>query len=230
VYAGYGIETPVLSINVSPKSLERAGRFMNDLINVMGVLGFDIACDLRQQAEKKTAFALGKDRVAFEIEEISTRSAHVPTPQEKKQSFHQNWDFTPSGKLVLTIAYVGQGYQVKWGDSPGALLEAQLPNIVAGFVKAWYGVKVSRIELEKREEKANLQRQWRDREEKLVAELHEHIEGWETSKRIEAYLNAFEANHVAKHGAVTLRIPMMVATHSKRTWPPILIDRGHLAR
>ncbi len=201
----------ILSVRASNESLERVCALLDALIKAMTALGFPL--DMKQGVpdwDSETAFLVFGERLGFHIEEPSKRTDHVLKLGEKRTSYTERWDYHPSGNLVLMIdTYVGEGYQQRWVDRPGKPLEVRFKDIVEGFVCAGQGARRKRqqreaeeIEARKREA-LRIETKERERVEgEAVSKLMKQVEGWEVSRRVDAYLDAFEADYRVKRGAI----------------------------
>jgi hypothetical protein len=101
-----------LNIRVSPGLQKRALRIMQALLKAFDNRGYDFRCrdnKDRYHSDSRMHVMLLGEKIAFSLEERSTRRDHEPTEKEKKEarssawSYHPLYDYFPSGRLWLEI-------------------------------------------------------------------------------------------------------------------------------
>lgn len=139
-----GAPKEVLNIQVTRDCLDRALRLMDTLLKALQSSGFTARVD----TEKGATLLVGRSTtLAIALSERVTRSAHVPTPKEKRaldryyasfrfgtQVEHPNiaqFDWHATGKLTLSV---GSYPPRNWNDTARNLIDTRLTQIVATIV------------------------------------------------------------------------------------------------
>lgn len=134
----------VLNIQVTQDCLDRALRFMDTLLKALQTNGLTARVD----TEKGATLLVGRGTtLAIALVEQVIRTAHVPTPKEKRAldryyaSFRfgtqlerpniPQFDWQATGRLTVSA---GSYPSRNWNDTARSLIDARLPNIVATIV------------------------------------------------------------------------------------------------
>lgn len=204
----------VLTIAVSPTSIERALLIMDALIKAMIKYGISI------EAGKSGNVTVDGEKIDLTLNERVTRSEHKETPEESaakarysKKIGHgrfipypniPRYDYHPTGVLTIKL-----GHHKNFNDTNNTRLEDRLAEVISCVLNLGASIKAQRIERERQEEIARHNELCRqelikriENEKAALEKLEKHAKSWERSQMISCYINAVEKNAIAT-GAMT---------------------------
>ena len=208
-------DSEYLDIAVGEASIDRALRVMDGLIKAMESRGYSIL--VAQDTSRGSYYpkwithaVVHEEKIQFRMEEPSTRRSHVPTKDEIKYGHWRPNNYVPSGRLNLLIeSYIGDGYQKIWTDGDRNPIEGRLNSFISGLIKASEGMKIIRLEREKRErEWAEQERRRQEAErrrveqEKQIRELESFVMTWDKSRKIREFMLAVESELLERQGSI----------------------------
>jgi hypothetical protein len=176
-----------LDIHVSQKTLRRALRIMNALINGLLERGFEVV-----KEDDGIWTRIYGENVGFGISEeiVAIHNKPKNISLEGSYSFgHSSYDYVrePSGTLCLTIKYEGyfghESLRKKWRDTERKQLEDCLNSVITGLVKMALYKKEKRLQEEEQERQRQEKERRRKEQERRVAELKRKIR--EEQERVE---------------------------------------------
>lgn len=122
------MEKPKLDISVSREALDRALRILAGLMQALELRGHGIKVH-----ENIVHAVVNGERVHFAVKEKVNR---IETKKERAESReYEQWKYTPTGELTLSISSWASGIKSKWKDTKEHPLEEQLNEILIGVLK-----------------------------------------------------------------------------------------------
>lgn len=204
----YGVVQPLekkfLGFRVSPNNLSRALRIFDCIIKWFESKGFRYT--INEGGYREAYFTIYDEKMEFAINENSVRKDHVPTKKEleenAKWSYYTfpKWDYTPSGKLSLTInTWGGKGIKKKWTDTATKSIEDQINSFISNIFQIAYLKKQEslRREEEKRrwmleQERLEEEKKRREIEKQKLMALENQAAQWEKSKQLRNFIDEVE--------------------------------------
>lgn len=169
-----------LDIRVSKKSLPRALRIINALINALLERGFEV---LQEDGSLKVEIENEYLGIGISEEIISKKTQPKDTKLNGYYQFgHSRFDYVriPSGKLCLTIHdrryFYSDNFRKNWRDTKRKQLEDSLDAFVIGLIKRAAKKKEYRLQKEKEERKRQEMARLREEERQRQAELSRKIQ------------------------------------------------------
>lgn len=146
-------------------------------------------------------------QVGLHLKERLRQTPHKLTPEERKDSFPQKYDYTPNGILVFQIGdWEKHGH---WADLKRKKLEDRIDAVVQGVI-ATAAAKDKWEQRRKAEEQERWERYQREQEEKkrreeeqkCIDELLQLTENWHTSQRIKEFATVAWNTMMERHGQI----------------------------
>jgi hypothetical protein len=221
-----------LAIAVSPDHFERGGRLLDALVRVLE--GPEVGGTIVVE-EGRSVVDLEQDRFRFRLKQMTSRTAHKPTPAEARELKEHGgfsltvpkWDWRAVDAFFVEISDPNGYGRVRktLRDGKRARLEekmAELPGILRGLVQA---NRVQEAENERRrrqwaeEERIQREAAERAREEKEAREeLLAQAERWRRATALRQYLAALE-DVVRRRG-----VPETDAAWDRLAWGRAIAD------
>ena len=195
-------------LDVSKTQFPRALSLLNSMLHSLEEDGHAVQWST---TDNQIEVCVGEERISLSVTEPAIRSDHVLTPKELKDKkrygtiWSRRWDYTPSGKLTLALSGT-RLYDVRssWSDRKKETLEAQLPKILGGILRASEHMKLKRQESEERKLQWAVQERRRQRLEKARTLFQQRVDAvdqivadYQKAEEIRACLAAMQ-----KHGLV----------------------------
>ena len=196
-----------LDISVSQGSLGRALRIMNALLKALEARGFKVLLT------NVTSVSVLGETIEFGLREFIKRTERAPVSDEKKRYswLYEKYDYTPSGKLILSIkSYIGTGLRKNWSDGQKRRVEDSLNDFVVGSIKVAVEMRAWKLERERLGE-----REWQEQERRRLEEerlrreqeelfqcLSNDASAWHKSRNIRAYADAVKHAAIKEHGEI----------------------------
>ena len=184
----------IFSISVSPNELKRALRILNTLIKEL---------EKRKYLVYIRNFSLYVKMYGAELKfGIKEGSKRIELPREPKSYFHE-YDFVPTGKLILSINDLYSDYQLRknFTDNRTGKLEDKLNDFIIALIIAAHSElakeKHWEEERRKRDKKENKRKEMLQRiqqEENKIKELSRNVELWHKSELIRNYVREYKKN------------------------------------
>jgi hypothetical protein len=205
-----------LDISVSRGNLGRALRIMNALIKALEARGFKVLLPKKDESNPHSSYVtsvsiLG-ETIEFGLREFIKRTEREPVPDEKKRYswYYERYDYTPSGKLILSIKNsIGTGLRKNWSDGKKHRVEDSLNDFVVGLIKAAVDMRAWKLERERQhrewqeKERLRFEEEKRRREqEELFQCLSNDTSAWHKSRNIRAYADAVKHAVIKEHGEI----------------------------
>jgi hypothetical protein len=196
-----------LEIQVGRQSLDRAFRVMDTLVKAFESRGYTVSAG-SGESKSLSVVVLG-EQVSFWLEELLSVTERQLTIAQQKEKERSPWmysrpeyDYKPSGLLALKVgAKVYDGIRRTWADATKHTVETSLNSFIAGVVRAAERQRAERLEREtwerkrREEEQVRLEAQRRqEAERQRVEDLKQHIDRWDRSHRIRAYVAEMREN------------------------------------
>ena len=218
-----------LDIRVSKKSLPRALRIMNALINALLERGFEV---FQEDGSLKVEIENEYLGIGITEEIISKKTKPRDTKLDGYYHFgHSRFDYVriPSGKLCLTIHdrghYWGDNFRKNWRDKEKKQVEDCLDAFIIGLHKRIAQKKEHQRQEEERERQRREFARQREEQERRRAELARMIrlekarvaklvtdaENYEKSRLIREFIDAVEKEHSGGN-------PVYVTDQDHETW------------
>ena len=200
-----------LNVAVSPALLDRAMLILDAVTKALDKRGIRISCnEVSEGAERVTV--LGESLV-FALEELTERRERKLTKEGREDvrlwGYGRDcprYEYVPAGRLSIHIACGPVGVRHRWSDSGRQKLETLLNAFSRGLIHNAEGLKLARVEAEKRRrefeklqqarwEEAERQRiaeQRRREEQARLEELERLATNWRRSDQIRLFANAVE--------------------------------------
>ena len=132
------------------------------------------------------------------------------TKKQKKDAFEwDQYDYNPSGKLILRIKDCFSYTRKGWADGKEKKLEDCLNSFIRGLYKAALAKRVNRerIERENREYKEKFRQQEegnkiKEKELQRMKALENEAFSWHRSQIVRSYIKEAEKKHVKQNGKV----------------------------
>jgi len=142
-------------VDVSRKQLSRTLTLLNSVVHSLEEDGHTA----RWSGEKgRIEICVDEECISLGVNETSTRSEHVLSQKEQQDKkrygsfWGQRWDYTPSGKLTLSLSGIGiYGVRSSWSDGKKETLESKSPGVLSGILSASERMKQKRAEDEQRQ-------------------------------------------------------------------------------
>lgn len=218
-----------LDIRVAKKSLPRAFRIMNALINALLERGFEV---FQEDGSLKVEIENEHLGIGISEEVISKKTQPRDTKLDGYYQFgHSRFDYVriPSGKLCLTIHdtghYWGDKFRKNWRDKENKQVEDSLDAFIIGLHKRVAQKKEYRRQEEEREHQRRELARQREEQERRRAELERMIqlekarvaklvtdaENYEKSRLIREFIGAVEKECLDGN-------PVYVTDQDHETW------------
>ena len=218
-----------LDIRVSKKSLPRALRILNALINALLERGFEV---FQEDGSLKVEIENEYLGIGISEEIISKKTQPRDTKLDGYYQFgHSRFDYVriPSGKLCLSIHdrghYWGDNFRKNWRDKEKKQVEDCLDDFIIGLHKRIAQKKEYRRKEEERERQRRELARQREEEERRRAELERIIrlekarvaklitdaDNYEKSRLIREFIDAVENERSACN-------PVYVTDQDHETW------------
>lgn len=193
-------------ISVSAACRERALSFMTTLLGRLEHAGMRVAVEkLEGEKGRATWVYVDNEKIGVRLREVNVRIEREPSASEKKRRerdptgyWFREYDWKPTGNLAFALLSNGREVK-KWSDEPGKRLEDRVNLIIGGLQRtadrerrhreareAWQQLRAAE-EIQRRQ--SDLARQ---DIAKRIEDLNRDAELWHQSKRIRAYLLAFQ--------------------------------------
>ncbi len=155
VMPNYGSE-PELDITVTRSSLSRVFKLLQGIISLFKKHKWALTTASYSYNDKSYAcFIAEGEEVRFKVKEVVKQVPHVLTPKEIKSSYsyHQKYDYIPSGKLTFSLEgyWPGEKFCHKWIDKVNSPLEERLAEITKGFIITIKHTRNKRLESEEQD-------------------------------------------------------------------------------
>ena len=191
-----------LDIEIAKSSIGRAMRIMDSLIKALLSRGYEVR--LSEDGETIQFIILGEP-LGIRLEEKPQCQEHVLTPQEEKRIARDSWyryqlpnyDYTPIGKLGLTIK--GRrlwDQRVSWNDGKVQRIEHCLNAFIAGLIKSAGKIRTERLQEEKEEREREARRLRNEeirRKQKIEQARLDHLmqqtQDWRKAQQIRAFID-----------------------------------------
>ena len=185
-----------LDVVVGPNSIDRAMRILDSLIRALERRSYRVS--VRDGETTATLVEVDGESIPFRLEE---RAARKERPRDDRKSdrlydFFRprvEYDYFPSGELTLQIGVsVPMMTRHSWRDGGKKRVEDWLNSFVVGLIRTSQGIKVERVEAERRRVEAERRRkEWeeserrrqeaerlRKEEEERVRQVEATLDGW----------------------------------------------------
>ncbi|HEX8271530.1 MAG TPA: hypothetical protein VF615_02695 [Longimicrobiaceae bacterium] len=199
-----------LDVRVSKKSLDRALRILDALLNALDERGYTVS--LLEGDAPGTCATIHGESVPFRLEEKLRQTKperpvrrgprrHVRDSLKELEFRVLRYDLVPTGELSLRL--VGRtwncksGLRQRWADGKSQRVEECLNDFILGLIGAARAVRANRLRREERErERQEAQLRWAEEqrlrleEEARIRDLEQQAAAWEKSRHLREYLNA----------------------------------------
>ncbi|MBU1245349.1 hypothetical protein KJ612_19270 [Myxococcota bacterium] len=213
-----------LDVQVSDKSLRRALRIMDALVQGMVLRGFEVFLE-----EHGTWVHVMGEYLRFGIKE-ELDSKKVESKKEDLKGYyrfgHSRFESVrvPSGRLCLTILgirdYSVHAIRQNWHDTATKTLEGQLDGFMRGLVNL---IIKKKSHQRKKEERERRQQEWHDQQEEKTRRLLEIREQLETERQRITDLNNDAANlHKSKLIRELINAVEQKHTSSEQVYEPAI--------
>ena len=196
---------PTLPLRVSPQMLSRALRLADAIVKFFEKEEVELITEVGDSG-RSAHILLFDQKIPFFIREPSNRFDHELTSGEKKKlekwshAYHPNYDYHPSGKLVLEIdGYWSSGIRKRWADGKKNRVENFVKDFICNVIKIADLKRTRKIENEKREQQWELERQRRaelERQQEIELQrrndLEKQSENWVKSRQLREYIQEVE--------------------------------------
>lgn len=203
-------------LDVSRQNFSRALIFLNSVLHSLEEDGHTAQWSA---TKSQIEVCVDGESISLRVSETSTRSEHVLSHKEMQDKkrygllWRPRWDYTPSGKLTLTLFGVGlYGVRSSWSDGKKDALESNLPKILGGILRASEHMKQRREEDEKRELRWAVQERRRRRLDKAGKSFQQRVRAvdklvadYQKASGIRACLDAMEKSGVIDSMPVSKR-------------------------
>jgi hypothetical protein len=188
-----------LDIRVGPNSLDRALNIMDLLIKKLSEKGVEVTLN-EKDYKIHTCVTITEETFAIDIYE----KINIIKKGEDKFGYGE-YDYIPSGTLVLRIKDAPGDIQSEWKDGKRKKLEDQIDSFIEGLYKAADKEK----ELDRERQKWHEEYLKKEEEKKTEEQEHERFKilekealSWHTSKVIRAYVEDATRAYIQKHGNI----------------------------
>jgi len=196
----FAFRSDAFDLRVSNACLDRAIDVVESIMNIATRIDASVQTKKSVNTWDKTMTLFSHDgiEVAFCVRE---RLQMVKKASATASDVGASNSFRPTGVLAFEILSYAEHLKKLWQDRPGLMIEAQIPKIVAGLMKASILVRRRDEEWRKREllaqqrklELEQLASQISHEEEKVKA-LLANSENWRQAKNVREYIAALEKN------------------------------------
>lgn len=185
-----------LDVTVGSESIDRAMRILDALIKALESRSYRVF--VKDGEGSTTLVEVDGEIIPFRMDERASRKER---PVDDRKTGRHLWflrprveyDYFPSGELALHISHsVPQMFRHSWRDGGKKRVEDWLNSFVVGLIRVSQGIKVERVEAERRRieaekrrkewEESERQRQELERRRKELAErirqLEVTLDGW----------------------------------------------------
>lgn len=192
-----------VDIRVGPDSVSRALRIMDALIKALEKRGLEVSIQ-GEDRKRSTCVKVLNELFVLDIYE----HVKMVKKQEKKSGDYENYDYAPSGQLVLRIKNAW-GPCRQWKDGKSRKVEDCLNSFIQGLYRVALDEKANRerIEREKetdreryRQEEA-LQKQ-REEEAARLKALENDAGSWHKSRIVRDFIEAKKNEYLKSHGNI----------------------------
>lgn len=211
---------PILSINVTESSLDRALSILNRLISTAEAIGWpfknlppveQVQPNRYGHEEPAAKMQLGclyveKEPLTIRIDERQSQIDHVLTEEEKLRRkkgqyvYLPRWDHVPTGELRLHVTPPHARYTKRtWKDGKRIRIENQINAVLIGMFEEALKLKAEREQrrldeiARRREEELRWQlSQRRSANAELIHELEAQAGAWMRARLLRAYLRALK--------------------------------------
>ena len=170
-------------VDVSRSAYPRALSLLNTVIHTAEGLGHAVSYSNKQRA---IVLNIDGECLCLSINETATRTDRILTPDQKHTKDVYGyvagglWDYTPSGKLTLSVNARGlYGRQSSWKDAKRTALESNLPKVMVGILSCANRLAALRIEESERERRYAINQLRRERIERVITLRQQRIESVE---------------------------------------------------
>jgi hypothetical protein len=185
-----------LDVSVSPENVDRAMRIMNALIEGLESRAYLVS--IRGENLEITVVEVDGESIPFRLEE---RTARKERPRNDRMSDRLydflgprvEYDYFPSGELTLHIGVsVPMMTRHSWRDGEKKRVEDWLNSFVVGLIRASQGIKLERVEAERRRVESERRRmEWEESERRRQEAERLRREEEERARQVEATLDGW---------------------------------------
>lgn len=208
----------ILNVQVGRESIKRSMLIWDQLLKSVDAQG----CKFRSEDKYpfRTIVTVEGEPLSIVLREKTCRRERVPTAEERARmdryphlSSVTEWEYRPSGKLLLTIDFVNCYNQsvneVSWADGEKKRLEERLDSFVDVLSKVVREIKRKRAWCE--QEARERQEQDRHRQEticreaeetKLREELEQQAKSFETACSLRRFVASVRDEAIARRGGI----------------------------
>lgn len=172
----------VLNVRVSKKLVPRAIKILNQVVKEAEKRFYNVGLFHRSWNGKYDSYIQqGENKVEFIIEEPLERHQHIKTADELKYGWGPQYDFVPSGKLVLKMENVFyQKVQQRFADNSRGMVEDKTPDFFDNLEKLFQDLETERLKSLEAEKARRLRYQEEVEAEKIRQESRAKIEKLES--------------------------------------------------
>lgn len=201
----------ILALEVTLGTADRAMLIYDTLIKALATRGFPVSVEAvteENQQVYRTLVTVRDERIRIAIEERIDRTERQPDPKAKYPTYGKQWDYVPTGRLLLYMMppSVSTRVRTSWNDAAKQRVEMRLNDFVVGLVAVSEAIKQHRLEQEARELEWQAEQKRREEAEKRRKEEAARV------RALGADLKAWRRATIVREYAAALRIAAEAAS------------------